>query len=87
MGAAKRGQGWSLLALAVLSLVWGYTWVLAKQGLAYAPPFAFAGQVAEGGPDAPCCNEGRGGAQTCGRDCADAAPGISPTGTEACNSP
>ncbi len=44
MDAAKRGQGWSLLALAVLSLVWGYTWVLAKQGLAYAPPFAFAAE-------------------------------------------
>lgn len=32
------------LALIVLSLTWGYTWVLAKQGLAYAPPFAFAAE-------------------------------------------
>jgi len=32
------------LALVVLSLTWGYTWVLAKQGLAYAPPFAFAAE-------------------------------------------
>ena len=32
------------LALLVLSLTWGYTWVLAKQGLAYAPPFAFAAE-------------------------------------------
>jgi drug/metabolite transporter (DMT)-like permease len=30
--------------LIVLSLTWGYTWVLAKQGLAYAPPFAFAAE-------------------------------------------
>lgn len=33
-----------LLALAVLSLIWGYTWVLAKQALQYAPPFAFAAE-------------------------------------------
>lgn len=32
------------IALAVLSLTWGYTWVLAKQGLVYAPPFAFAAE-------------------------------------------
>lgn len=32
------------IALAVLSLTWGYTWILAKQGLAYAPPFAFAAE-------------------------------------------
>ncbi|MGE5471566.1 MAG: DMT family transporter [Bacteroidota bacterium] len=32
------------LALIVLSLTWGYTWVLAKQGLAYAPPFVFAAE-------------------------------------------
>lgn len=32
------------LALIVLSLTWGYTWVLAKQGLAYAPPFTFAAE-------------------------------------------
>lgn len=38
-----------LLALAVLSLTWGYTWVLAKQGLAYAPPLAFAAERCAGG--------------------------------------
>lgn len=32
------------LALVVLSLTWGYTWVLAKHGLVYAPPFAFAAE-------------------------------------------
>lgn len=37
------------LALLVLSLTWGYTWVLAKQGLAYAPPFAFAAERCVGG--------------------------------------
>lgn len=37
------------LALVVLSLTWGYTWVLAKQGLAYAPPFAFAAERCVGG--------------------------------------
>lgn len=37
------------LALAVLSLTWGYTWILAKQGLAYAPPFAFAAERCVGG--------------------------------------
>ena len=38
-----------VLALAVLSLTWGYTWVVAKQGLAYAPPFAFAAERCVGG--------------------------------------
>ena len=38
-----------LLALAVLSLIWGYTWVLAKQGLDFAPPFAFAAARSAGG--------------------------------------
>jgi drug/metabolite transporter (DMT)-like permease len=37
------------LALVVLSLTWGYTWVLAKQALAYAPPFAFAAERCVGG--------------------------------------
>jgi drug/metabolite transporter (DMT)-like permease len=32
------------LALIVLSLTWGCTWVVAKQGLTYAPPFAFAAE-------------------------------------------
>jgi drug/metabolite transporter (DMT)-like permease len=37
------------LALVVLSLTWGYTWVLAKQALAYAPPFALAAERSVGG--------------------------------------
>ena len=37
------------LALLVLSLTWGYTWVLAKQGLVYAPPFSFAAERCVGG--------------------------------------
>ena len=37
------------LALVVLSLTWGYTWVVAKQALAYAPPFAFAAERCVGG--------------------------------------
>lgn len=37
------------LALIVLSLTWGYTWVLAKQGLTHAPPFAFAAERCFGG--------------------------------------
>jgi drug/metabolite transporter (DMT)-like permease len=40
---------WPLIALTVLSLIWGYTWVVAKQGLAYAPPFAFAAERCVGG--------------------------------------
>ena len=37
------------LALVLLSLTWGYTWILAKQGLQYAPPFAFAAERCVGG--------------------------------------
>jgi len=47
--ARTRHLGWGLAAVAVLSLVWGYTWVLAKQGLSYAPPFAFAAERSLGG--------------------------------------
>jgi len=38
-----------LIALAVLSLTWGYTWVIAKQALTFAPPFAFAAERCVGG--------------------------------------
>lgn len=31
----------ALLALFLLTLIWGYTWVLLKLALVYAPPFAF----------------------------------------------
>ncbi len=37
------------LALIVLSCIWGYTWVLVKQGLDYASPFALAAQRCIGG--------------------------------------
>jgi drug/metabolite transporter (DMT)-like permease len=38
-------RAWApLLALAALSLIWGATWVVAKEALAYAPPFALAAQ-------------------------------------------
>ncbi|HEY3432258.1 MAG TPA: EamA family transporter [Rhodocyclaceae bacterium] len=37
------------LALTVLSLTWGYTWVVAKQALTFAPPFAFAAERCIGG--------------------------------------
>jgi drug/metabolite transporter (DMT)-like permease len=45
----KHRQWLPALALVVLSLTWGYTWVIAKQGLAYAPPFAFAAERCLGG--------------------------------------
>ncbi|WP_223293806.1 DMT family transporter [Sideroxydans lithotrophicus] len=37
------------MGLFVLSVTWGYTWVVAKQALAYAPPFAFAAERCVGG--------------------------------------
>jgi drug/metabolite transporter (DMT)-like permease len=37
------------LALFVLSVTWGYTWVMAKQALEYAPPFTFAAERCVGG--------------------------------------
>lgn len=44
------GRRWlPQLALVVLSLIWGYTWVMAKEGLEYAPPLAFAAQRCIGG--------------------------------------
>lgn len=47
---SSSASRWSpVIALIVLSLIWGYTWVLAKQGLAYAPPFAFAAERCVGG--------------------------------------
>ncbi|HTN94972.1 MAG TPA: EamA family transporter [Gallionella sp.] len=45
MSTASSRKNWQLpLALLVLSLTWGYTWVIAKQALSYAPPFAFAAE-------------------------------------------
>lgn len=47
---SRSANRWGpLIALIALSLIWGYTWVLAKQGLAYAPPFAFAAERCIGG--------------------------------------
>jgi drug/metabolite transporter (DMT)-like permease len=37
------------LALFSLTLIWGYSWVLVKQALAYAPPFSFVAQRCLGG--------------------------------------
>ena len=37
------------LALILLSVTWGYTWVLAKEALSYAPPFAFVAERCAGG--------------------------------------
>lgn len=49
MAAITRHRWLPPLALALLCLVWGYTWVLAKQALDYASPFAFAAERCLGG--------------------------------------
>src|SRR5512135_359595 len=49
MTSRSEGRWLPVIALVVLSLIWGYTWVLAKQALAYAPPFAFAAARCVGG--------------------------------------
>ncbi|MGB9094047.1 MAG: EamA family transporter [Gallionella sp.] len=50
MSSAHARERWLLpLGLFVLSVTWGYTWVLAKQALGYAPPFAFAAERCVGG--------------------------------------
>lgn len=50
MSTATSRDRWLLpLGLFILSVTWGYTWVVAKQGLAYAPPFAFAAARCLGG--------------------------------------
>lgn len=49
MKAGQYRRWLPLIALAALSLIWGYTWVVAKQALAYAPPFAFAAERCAGG--------------------------------------
>jgi len=41
MRHVSRGWAWSLVVFFVPA-VWGYNWVVMKQGLAYAGPFAFA---------------------------------------------
>ncbi len=37
--ASSKARLWAALGIVVLSLLWGYTWVVAKQALDYAPPF------------------------------------------------
>jgi drug/metabolite transporter (DMT)-like permease len=50
MPSVNTRQRWLLpLGLIVLSVTWGYTWILAKQALGYAPPFAFAAERCVGG--------------------------------------
>lgn len=45
MPAPAPSSRWLLPAgLAVLTLIWGYAWVVAKQALEYAPPFAFVAE-------------------------------------------
>ena len=47
--SSSRARWLLPLALLVLSVTWGYTWVTAKQALTYAPPFAFAAERCVGG--------------------------------------
>jgi drug/metabolite transporter (DMT)-like permease len=43
-------ERWLLpLGLVILSVIWGYAWVLSKQALSFAPPFAFAAERSIGG--------------------------------------
>jgi drug/metabolite transporter (DMT)-like permease len=50
MSSDHTRERWLLpLGQFVLSVTWGYTWVLAKQALTYAPPFAFAAERCVGG--------------------------------------
>lgn len=44
MPASTRERLLFPLALFALSAIWGYSWIIAKQALAYAPPFAFAAE-------------------------------------------
>ncbi|MBK7791720.1 MAG: EamA family transporter [Betaproteobacteria bacterium] len=49
VSSTQEGPWRPAMALIALSLFWGYTWVLTKQALAYAPPFAFAAHRCVGG--------------------------------------
>lgn len=49
MTSLSRARWLLPLGLFVLSVTWGYTWVLAKQALGFAPPFAFAAERCVGG--------------------------------------
>lgn len=37
--SSERARLWAVLGIVLLSLLWGYTWVVAKQALLFAPPF------------------------------------------------
>lgn len=37
--SASKARLWAALGIILLSLLWGYTWVIAKQALNFAPPF------------------------------------------------
>ncbi len=50
MSSSHTRERWLLpLGLFILSVTWGYTWVVSKQALSYAPPFAFAAERCVGG--------------------------------------
>lgn len=50
MSSPSSRERWLLpLGLFVLSVTWGYAWVLSKQALTYASPFAFAAERSVGG--------------------------------------
>jgi len=38
----REPQALPIAAILVLSIVWGYNWIMMKVGVAYAPPFTFA---------------------------------------------
>ena len=38
--SAVRSRLWATLGIVLLSVLWGYTWVIAKQALDFAPPFS-----------------------------------------------
>lgn len=38
--STSKSRAWAALGIVLLSLLWGYTWVIAKQALSYASPFS-----------------------------------------------
>lgn len=42
LNPAGRSRLWAAAGIVLLSLLWGYTWVVAKQALDFAPPFTLA---------------------------------------------
>jgi drug/metabolite transporter (DMT)-like permease len=39
LNAGPKARLWAVLGIVLLSLLWGYTWVVSKQALDFAPPF------------------------------------------------